>query len=326
MGTTTSNINEFGQELYCFEEDGPSPQKTPPRNEPLVRSISPASASPIRLPKSHRILNVLKRLSPLRNRRAAPSKYKTFHFYFEGISYDMKVYCGTPLNLIWRTLFTKIGLIQKGLDFDKLVDNVSIRDSLGSALVFSPDHIPTEEILYVEFLIPLIQPDMVILPLRNGLLTESKDRAFCWDEEWNNLYCGYGLSEGNRKIYAERSTLSRCTSLPVAISNRSFTKGSGAYKWRVIFNDKMMGNKAGIISEDEISFPRKCSTFGNYLPSIPWFYKTSNQDDQVITIILDMDKLELTVNEKLIQHIPDKVYAGVCFNNSSKIEAILSFY
>jgi len=220
-------------------------------------------------------------------------------------------------------LFTKIGLLKRGLDFDKLMDNVSIRDSHGSALVFSPDHVPTEEILYVEFLIPLIQP-MVIL--RNGLLPESRDREFCWNVEWNNLYCGYGLSEGNRKIYAERSTLSRCNSLPVAISNRSFIKGSGAYKWRVIFNEKMMGNKAGIISEDEISFPRKCSTFGNYLPSIPCSYKTSNQDDQVITIILDMDKLELTINEKLIQHIPDKVYAGVCFNNSSKIEAILSFY
>jgi len=318
MGTTASKINEFGQKLDCFEEDSPSPQKTP---SSLVRNISP-NTSPLR-PKSQGILNVLKRLSPLRYRRAAPSKYKTFHFYFEGISYDIKVYCGTPLHLIWRTLFTKIGLLKRGLDFDKLMDNVSIRDSHGSALVFSPDHVPTEEILYVEFLIPLIQP-MVIL--RNGLLPESRDREFCWNVEWNNLYCGYGLSEGNRKIYAERSTLSRCNSLPVAISNRSFIKGSGAYKWRVIFNEKMIGNKAGIISEDEISFPRKCSTFGNYLPSIPWFYKTSNQDDQVITIILDMDKLELTVNEKLIQHIPDKVYAGVCFNNSSKIEAILSFY
>jgi len=318
VGTNSSKINEFGQELDCFEEEPPSPQKT----SPTLRNIS-VSDSPIILPKPHRILNVLKRLSPLRYRRAAPSKYKTFRFYFEGISYDMKVYCGTPLNLIWRTLFTKIGLLQKGLDFEKLVDNVSIRDSLGSALVFSPDHVPTEEILYLEFLIPLIQPDMVIL--RKALIPE-RDREFCWDEEWNSLYCGYGLSEGNRKIYADRSTLSRCTSLPVAISNRSFIKGSGSYKWRVIFNDKMMGNKAGIISEDEISFPRKCSTFGNYLPSIPWFYKTSNQDDQVITIILDMDKLELTVNEKLIQNIPDKVYAGVCFNNSSKLEAILSFY
>jgi len=211
------------------------------------------------------------------------------------------------------------------MDFDYLLCNVALLDSNGSAVVFSPEHVPENEILYVTFSVPIL-PVTVHLDQCVGETITIRDSYFNWDKQWNSTYCGYGLSEENRKLYSKKSPQMRSRSLPIAISNRSFDKGSGIFRWRIIFKEDMIGNRAGIISEDEISFPRKCATFGNYLPSVPWFYRTSeNGKSKVLTFLLDMNKLELTVNGKTITDIPERVHAGVCFNTSVKMEALVTF-
>jgi len=209
------------------------------------------------------------------------------------------------------------------MDFDYLLRNVSLLDSNGFAVVFSPEHVPDNEILHVTFSVPLLP---VTVHLDQGVGETIRDSYFTWDKEWNTTYCGYGLSEENRKLYSKKSRQIRYRSLPIAISNRSFDKGSGIFRWRIIFREDMIGNRAGIISQDEIAFLRKCATFGNYLPSVPWFYRTSeNGTGKVLTFLLDMNKLELTVNGKTITDIPEKVYAGVCFNTSVKMDALITF-
>jgi len=85
----------------------------------------------------------------------------------------------------------------------------------------------------------------------------------------------------------------------------------------------MNENGAGILSEEEISFPRKCAAFANHPPSVPWFYKTAIRVTKSVYIILDTNNSQITINDKVIKGLPDVVYAGVCFKMSSQVEATL---
>jgi len=113
--------------------------------------------------------------------------------------------------------------------------------------------------------------------------------------------------------------------MPILISNRSFKKGTGVYKWRVVFKAEVPQFCTGIISEEEISFPRKCASFGNHFPSVPWFYKTSPMGEKIVVIILDTNKSQVTINGKVFEDIPDSVYAGISFKMGLPVEAQLLF-
>jgi len=138
-----------------------------------------------------------------------------------------------------------------------------------------------------------------------------EDREFGWDQKWNSLYCGYTLIDN--KITTGTGPVAKTSSMPILISNRSFKKGTGVYKWRVTFSDEMSQHCAGIVFAEEISFPRKCSTFGNHFPSVPWFDKTAPMGAKNTVIKLDTNKAKLNINGKIFENLPDTVYAGVCF-------------
>jgi len=285
---------------------------------------------------------------------------KIFHFHYRGIQKDLKVYVGTPVNLIWRTLFQQLGILQPGgTNFEQLLDSVALLDNDGCPVVFSPEHIPHDEKLYVQFTSPRNLPRSPLTHSHNRIKSKSnsgvsshetseeekkashtdeesnetssennilgEDREFCWDAKWNTLYCGYTLSDGDRCIKAGTSQVARSSSMPILISNRSFKKGTGVYKWHVVFNEEAVYHCAGIVSAEEISFPRKCATFGNHFPSVPWFHKTSPMGIKNTTIILDTNRLKVTINGNTFDNLPDVVYAGVCFKMSQGMEAQLFF-
>jgi len=318
MGSSLSQINCFSS-IYQLPSS-PSSSKYNPPNSPIPKSPASPSLSP-----SKQLISALKSLSPTKLLSSNSRNYKIFHFIYDGNQQRLKVFNGTPVFLIWRALFQQIGVLKEGsLDKeDELLKKVSLVDSNGCFVVFSPEHVPDNEVFYVKF-DGEVKPVMVYMQSEIEK-SNGKESTWRWSYEWNRLYCGYSIDHGCR-VQTKKSFMCRSTSLPILISNRNFKKGSGIYKWRITFKEQMNGNHAGIISEDEICFPRKCSTFGTYLPSVPWFYKTSQYGTgPVVLFVLDMNKLQLTINGHLIDDLPETVYAGICFNMSSEMEANLTF-
>jgi len=279
---------------------------------------------------------------------------KIFHFIYNGIQKDLKVYEGTPSDLVWRTLFQQLGLLHAGgTNMEVLKDSVSLVDSDGCPVVFSPEHIPHDEKLFVQFHNMPSNRGGTRENNNNTVVNETKEKKekksvsseessetetsevttegsaedleFEWDVKWNSLYCGYNLQDNDRTITTGTSVISRSTSMPILISNRCFKKGTGVYKWRIVFKEEKTHHAAGIVSEEEISFPRKCASFGNHLPSVPWFYKTSPMGEKDTIIILDTNKSKVTINGKVYEGIPDSVYAAVCFKMPISMEARLLF-
>jgi len=265
--------------------------------------------------------------------------YKIFHFFYNGTQKDLKVYEGTPIELIWRTLFRQLGISHSaGANLESLIDSISILDSDGCPVVFSPEHIPHDVKLYVQNS-PTLMPTsgytkttMTREPPLKSTSSEksssedvSEDMEFSWDARWNSLYCGYTLQDDDRIIATGNSLVARSSSMPILISNRSFKKGTGVYKWRVIFKEEMKHHGVGLVWEEEISFPRKCASFGNHFPSVPWFYKTAQMGEKNTVIILDTNKSKAIINGKVFEGIPDSVYAAVCFKMPLNMEAQLLF-
>jgi hypothetical protein len=280
-------------------------------------------SSPVRVSKTTRLRNAIKSFSPCKESSAFKKKegYKVLHFVYSGKKFDLKYFPGTPIELIWKTLFKEMGILQRNVDFESLMNRVSFLDSNGCSVVFSPEHIPDDEMLHVQIDIP-VQPVTVHLNDKQyEYCWDSEDKDFAWNNMWNSLYCGYTLLNDCRTIRSGTSILSRSVSIPILISNRCFHKGTGIYEWSVIFSKETNENGAGILSEEEISFPRKCAAFANHPPSVPWFYKTAVRGTNNVYIILDTNNSQITINGKLIKGIPDVVYAGVCFKMSSQVEA-----
>jgi hypothetical protein len=278
----------------------------------------------------------------------ADREVKIFHFIYNGIQKDLKVYEGTPADLVWRTLFQQLGLLTAGgTNMEILKDSVSLSDSDGCPVVFSPEHIPHDEKLFVQFHnLPSNRGGNRESTVNNNTerkekksvsseessqtetsdaSSEGSDMEFEWDVKWNSLYCGYNLLDNDRTITTGTSAVSRSSSMPILISNRSFKKGTGVYKWRIVFKEEKTHHAAGIVSEEEISFPRKCASFGNHFPSVPWFFKTSPMGEKETIIILDTNKSKVTINGKVYEGIPDSVYAAVCFKMPISMEARLLF-
>jgi hypothetical protein len=280
----------------------------------------------------------------------ADREVKIFHFIYNGTQKDLKVYEGTPPDLVWRTLFQQLGLLHAGgTNMEVLKDSVSLVDSDGCPVVFSPEHIPHDEKLFVQFhnlpgnkggakennnTVANVKKEQKSVSSDESSQTETSDATsegsaedleFEWDVKWNSLYCGYNLQDSDRTITTGTSAVSRSTSMPILISNRCFKKGTGVYKWRIVFKEEKTHHAAGIVSEEEISFPRKCASFGNHLPSVPWFYKTSPMGEKETIIILDTNKSKVTINGKVFEGIPDSVYAAVCFKMPISMEARLLF-
>jgi len=260
-------------------------------------------------------------------------EFKIFHFHYNGKQKDLKVYEGTPVELVWRTLFQQLGIPHTtGATLESLIDSISIVDSDGCSLVFSPEHIPHDEKLYVHDCVAVADThtktessEVTEDSAAESNSEEGDEVEFSWDSKWNSLYCGYSLADDDRTVTIGNSLVARSTSMPILISNRSFKKGTGVYKWRVVFKEDMTHHAAGIVSEEEIIFPRKCASFGNHFPSVPWFHKTSPMGEKSTVIILDTNKSKVTINGKVFEGIPDKVYAGLCFKMSLNMEAQLLF-
>jgi len=270
------------------------------------------------------------------------------------IKKDLKVYTGTPVELVWRTLFQQLGIPHSPqATLASLIDTISIVDSDGCSVVFSPEHIPHDVNLYVECYV--VSPEKTT-PVTTGRLSgtrksevkegnsgekekeepgekqqveeeseESEEMEFSWDGKWNSLYCGYNLQDNDRMITMGNSLVARSSSMPILISNRCFKKGTGVYKWRVVFKEEKKDHGVGLIWEEEISFPRKCASFGNHPPSVPWFYKTAQMGEKNTVIILDTNKSKAIINGKVFEGIPDSVYAAVCFKIPLNMEAQLLF-
>jgi len=109
--------------------------------------------------------------------------------------------------------------------------------------VFSPEHIPHDEKLFVQF--QRTRENNTVVNEKNekkekksvsseeSSQTETSDVTsegsaeeleFEWDVKWNSLYCGYNLQDKDRTITTGTLAVSRSTSMPILISNRCFKK------------------------------------------------------------------------------------------------------
>jgi hypothetical protein len=290
--------------------------------------------------------------TPSRDYQTPIKEFKIFHFFYNDTQKDLKVYTGTPVELVWRTLFQQLGIPHSPqATLASLIDSISIVDCDDCTVVFSPEHIPHGVKLYVHCTVSCPTPTTMTTTAATTNLKSvtkeqsnssensnsegskqsessrevSEDMEFSWDAKWNSLYCGYTLQDNDRTLSSGNTLVSRSSSMPILISNRAFKKGTGVYKWRVVFKEEMKHHAVGLVWEEEISFPRKCASFGNHFPSVPWFYKTSQMGVKNTVIILDTNKSKAIINGKEIEGIPDSVYAAVCFKMPLNMEAQLLF-